>query len=547
MKRILLCFWSLLLLSWTAVSTHAAGGDMGSVSGIVRDGRHAPVAGAEVTLSSLQNPGLVYQASSGASGKFHFADVAPGEYTVSTERNGYKALGLSVVRIASASLHASLDLVLVANTAAPVADADVHDSPAAHAAPQFQASGIRGLIDPGGYSVSTDGAASGLLRGMADLKRSDVPVGANAWPCSFGPALRQAVADHPDQAEANRRLGQFYAAHDEPAQAIPLLQKALRTEARDDGTVRELAVAWLANGQFEKARMLLAPLAERSGQADVHRLLARADEGSGMFQSAAAQYRIAGKQAPSEESAFGVGYELVLAGSLADAVAVFDAGVRQYPQSIQMLVGAGTAQFFAGNPSAALQRFLDAAEINPADPRPYPFLASASAAPGGESQRVLDSFKRHLEQAPDSADSNYFYALALSRRRNAYSGLIEILLRRSIELNPNLAEAHLLLANLSAERGDYKAALPEYLSAIRLDPGLSEAHYRVALVYKRLGDVDKSAMEMQTFRRSQQRRAGEKQGTGDGVIDLTQFISVMNPPEPHLQQQTQCPASAHQH
>jgi predicted Zn-dependent protease len=227
----------------------------------------------------------------------------------------------------------------------------------------------------------------------------------------------------------------------------------------------------------------------------------------------------------------------MLAGTPADAVPVFQAGLRRYPQSIPLRIGIGTAQFLVGHSSEAVHTLLDAADSDPADPRPYPFLAAASGLSADEHDRVRESFKRFAIREPGNATANYLYAVVLSRdTANADNSAIEALLKRAIRLDPSLAKAHLKLADLYAQRNDDADAIPEYHAAIRLAPEMSEAHYRLAKASKRIGHADESVREMQIF---QQQKA--KPSSDDG-IDIAQFISVMDAPSQHAGAELQCPA-----
>ncbi len=538
---------ALIAVAVTANVFGANAANQGSVAGTVRDGDGKPLSGASVRLSNLETHQVAYRAISGPSGEFRFAELTDGAYSLSAELSGYNAAGPVIVRVHSNSLAVAADLTLTRVSATAESGAFASDATdASHPKPEFQAAGIRGLIDPGGYSASSNGAASGILRGIADIKRTDKSFGASAakdFPCGLETELRSAVAEFPDQANPNLRLGEFYVVHDQPAQAIPFLKRSLEIDGTNDDASRELAIAFLQSGEFENARKTLSPLENRDTTPEAHQLLARAAEGSGMFQQAAQEYRAAYNMESSEESLFGEGYELILAGSPAEGNIAFEAGVKRYPQSIALRVGAGTAQFLLGNTSTALRCFLDAADIDPTDPRPYPFVASASGISHDEEERVRNSFKRYLDRKPDSGLANYFYALALSRESGGVdAGRIETLLKRAIQLDPNLAKAHLQLADLYAQRDDYADAVPEYEAAVRLAQGLNEVHYRLAMAYKHIGRTEQSAREMEIFQLSKQRQAEANAGQG---IDIAQFISVMDAPHRPGNQEIQCPATPH--
>ncbi|MGA7317906.1 MAG: tetratricopeptide repeat protein, partial [Silvibacterium sp.] len=145
---------------------------------------------------------------------------------------------------------------------------------------------------------------------------------------------------------------------------------------------------------------------------------------------------------------------------------------------------------------------------------------------------------------PDSATANYYYAVILSREQNAGTEVdetqIKTLLNRAIQMDPDLAKAHLQLADVYAQRNEYSDAVREYESAVRLSPDLSEAHHRLAMAYQRTGHSDQSAREMQIF---QQLKAQQKAATGEPTVDIAQFISVMDATEGPTRQEAQCPAS----
>jgi tetratricopeptide (TPR) repeat protein len=544
LSRIFFCLF-LILTATAARFAFATPPD--SLTGFVRDGEGKPLAGATVKLTWNRGAPFNLQTVSSPSGEYRFAGLAYGDYTLATELSGYTSSAPVSLHILPSSTPVKVDLILMQSLPTPElsgfgsASSSASQSASSHPALEFQSTGIRGLIDPGGYSASTGSASTGLLRGIADVKRTSKSFGASTakdWPCALELQLRKTVDEHPDQAEANRRLGQFYVSHEQPSKAIPLLKRALQIDSFDIVASRSLAIAFLQSGDFDAARTLLTPLANSSANAEINQLLARADEGLGQFQQAVQQYRIAEGKEPSEESLFGIGYELLLAGSVADSVLAFHDGIQRFSQSIPLRIGLGTALFYQGKTADALRSILDATDTDPSDSRPYTFLASLSAITSEESERVRFSFKRYLERAPNSAAANYDYALALSRRNDSTDAAqLERLLKRAIQLDPNLAKAHLQLADIYAQRNDDADALPEYEAAVRLAQDLGEAHYRLAMAYKRVGKTDQSAREMQIFRLSKQKQSADSEG-----IDLTQFISVMDTSDKQQGQETQCPA-----
>jgi len=76
---------------------------------------------------------------------------------------------------------------------------------------------------------------------------------------------------------------------------------------------------------------------------------------------------------------------------------------------------------------------------------------------------------------------------------------VEALLRKSISLDPGLADAHLQLGALLHDQHRDQEAIPEFQAAIRIKPGDPDAHYRLAQAYLRAGDKDRSAEELKLY------------------------------------------------
>jgi tetratricopeptide (TPR) repeat protein len=246
-----------------------------------------------------------------------------------------------------------------------------------------------------------------------------------------------------------------------------------------------------------------------------------------MFQQASEQYQAADRENPSEENLFGAGYELILGGSPQDSARVFQDGLKRYPNSIRILIGAGTAEFLRGNTSEGIRYLLRATDLAPSDPRAYAFLASAAGIQ--ETEKVRASFKRFLDAAPNSADANYDYAMSLwsGRQDGAVPGEtdnVAALLERAIQIKPDFALAHFQLGTLFFDRQDYAGAVLEYEATLHLTPGMKEAHYRLARAYKYTGQTELAAREMRFF---EQARNEATPNPGAHPISIDQFVSVI--------------------
>jgi len=572
------CLTAALALVAGSAAVAASSDGAGTVSGVVRNADGKPVGGVSVTLISDQDPPITAQAISSAQGEYRFTGLQSGNYHVTATLPGFVANVPDIVRLPSPSATSFASAKIDFTLTPQLSEAESKSAAPSRLPPKFEAAGVRGLIDSGGYSAPANAAAASvLIGGVADIKRSGNTSGRSAaqdWPCDLEPELMKAVAANPDKSEPRRRLAEFYLAHDQATNAITLLEEARGIKsARNDGTndmvSLDFAVAWMKTGRFDAARDVLTELAARHDdrdiheseihetgihEAEIHTLLARADEGSGLFTQASREYQIAATAEPSEDNLFGTGYELILAGRAADAATAFLSGVQKYPHSITLLIGVGTAEFLEGQTSDSVATFLQATDTDPSDPRPYALLSSAFGRSGVESEKVRASFKRFLDLAPENARANYFYALTLLAGRGSDKGSkkddndkkndgsaldidrVEGLFKRAILLDPNFAKAHFQLGVLYADRGEYDRAVHEYEASVRLAPDFNEAHYRLARAYRRAGSMELAAHEMQLFQNARERQASET-GTAENI---EQFISVMNRPGPQPAAGEQC-------
>jgi tetratricopeptide (TPR) repeat protein len=526
MKILVVCF---LVASLAAVGAQT-GNLGGSLAGVVRDEQGAAIAGAEITVASATSQAR-FTTTSDAQGAYHFVSLPTGEYRLEITRDGF-----------AASQPISVSIAIGAVVAMPIM---LKRLPPTH--PQFEAAGVRGLIDPGGYSASSNAAtASSLIKGVADIQRTGdhATTPAINTSCALEPALKQDAEQKPESASASLELGEFYLAHGQEAKALPALEHARSLDNNDQETLEQLADAYLQARRFDAARQLLTS-AKIQETSEIYRLLARADEVTGRFTEASHAYQLAADRDPSQENLFGAGYELILAGLPRDAEQAFAGAVKRAPQSIQLLIGLGSAQFLEGRTTESIQTLLRAVDLDPADPRPYPFLSGAASTGHDEAKRVEAAFERFLNVAPDDPRASYYLALEMlhepARDEVTYRSRIEALLKRAILLDPGLADAHFQLGVLYGRQENYQAVAEELNKALSISPDLMEAHYRLAIAYRQTGHMDLSAKEMQRFRELQERSPAQKAGMG---VDIDQFISVLGKPRDVPARGSVCPGDS---
>jgi tetratricopeptide (TPR) repeat protein len=244
----------------------------------------------------------------------------------------------------------------------------------------------------------------------------------------------------------------------------------------------------------------------RKNTAELHNLLGEIQEKRGEFIDAAKEYETAAHMEPSEDNLFNWGSELLLHETLGPAIDVFKEASSRYPRSPRLLIGLGMALYARGNYDEAVKSLVQAADLDPSDPRCYLFLSKAYDRSPDQVNDVIQRFRKFSELQPHNAQASYYYAMSLWKGRRAQDpgldlGQIESLLKKSVALNPSLAEAHLQLGNVYSDQNKHAEAIPEYVLALKLNPDLADGYYRLGQAYVRVGKKDQGQEQFQIYQK----------------------------------------------
>lgn len=338
--------------------------------------------------------------------------------------------------------------------------------------------------------------------------------------------FKRAATLDPRDYEANHNLGEFYARSNKVSEAVPFLERAQRINPSSYDNGYDLALAYLLTGHLGDARQLIQELAKRKDTAELHNLLGEVEEKEGNFVEAANEFQAAAHMEPSESNIFDWGCELLLHRTLEPAIEVFRQGAERYPDSARMAIGLGMALYSLGKYDEAVKSLLRAADLNPGDPRGYPFLSGAFDSSPSQAEEVIERFRRFAELQPKNGQAVYYYAMSLwkgkrSQDPNLDLNQIEGLLKKSIALDARLAEAHFQLANLYSDQRKYAVAIPQYLQARELNPDWADVHYRLAQAYVRTGE---KAAAQEEFKVYQQLGAKHLSDLDKQRAEIRQFV-----------------------
>jgi tetratricopeptide (TPR) repeat protein len=505
-----------------------------SVRGIVHDSLGKPIPGATLHLyrKDASEPQTAHADSQGA---YAFTSLHEGVYTIDAEMAGFQGTTVSSIFLApkeSKTIDFNLIPVEPSGTSS-VAEPDFYYQP------QFRVSGVTDATSLGGHGSDT------IVRTRETIAKDTVSLAARDANSPASPAvlnsLREDVEREPRSAEANCRLGQALIAIGQASEAIPFLERATQLEPDDYEASYNLALANENAGRYDHALAIAEPLLLHHDQAQLHHLLGDVDEKLGNPLEAVRQYQRAAALEPREAYLFDWGSELLLHHAAEPALDVFSEGHRRFPHSVRMLVGLGAASFARGDDNQAVAQVCEASDLDPKNETPYLFLGKMQAAQSAPSDAVLEKLHRFVTLSPNNAAANYYYGIALWKRRSpareaATTKQVQSLFERSVQIEPHFSAAHLQLGILHSEHGDFTQAIAEYKQAIesaspKSAAQLEEAHYRLAQAYRETGDIAKAKAELDLYRDFSRQSAQDAERERHEIRQFVYSLRDQPPPQ----------------
>ncbi len=325
-------------------------------------------------------------------------------------------------------------------------------------------------------------------------------------------ALLDAAARDPNNLQVAGSLGEFYLHHEKWHESVRWLTKAYALSGGGESLGYDLAFVLMHDGELDNAKHQIEQMLAQKESARLHSLLGEVDDKRGDYLEAAREYHRAAEIEPSESNIFDLATFLLqhkkYVGALDDSIKFFRYGVAQFPRSSQMAVGLGVALYAANDYDEAVRVLCAAVDLDPKDRRPIQFLGRASRV----SPELADSVDRRLQdfaaRYPESAATNYFYALNLWQRGGGQQGRdlgkIEKYLKKAETLSPGWYEPHYQLGVVYQAEERYTQAIYEMKRAVGIDPDFFPAHYRLAVLYNRVGEKADAEKEALTVKRLKQ-------------------------------------------
>jgi tetratricopeptide (TPR) repeat protein len=468
--------------------------DTFQIVGVVRDRAGHAVVDASVRLQP-QGGDRADEHKTDSAGGFAFSGLKPGAYVVSASKLDQRSNEASVNGAGGAVQR--VELTLGASTAGSAKPAEMQFSDA----PNFTVAAVTDWTAAGGHGSDVSLRASeSLTRDTLRLKSDQG--GSAPWADADGTEqrLRAALEQSPRDYKANADLGRFYLNAERYDDAITPLSAAYELDPAQKDNEYALALALTRGGDPAIARTHVDRLLAAGDRPEWHRLAGEVDEKLGDSLGAVRAFESAAKADPSEENYFAWGTELLEHRAIWQAKDVLEAGVKAHPRSARLLTALGTALFSGALYDQSAQRFCEASDLAPTDPQPYLFMGKVEVTAPNPLPCVEARLKRFVEQQPDDALANYYYAMAYWKQHGKSTDAeaftqVATLLNKAVQADPKCSSAYLQLGVMQASRSDFQNAAEFYRKAIAADALSTEAHYRLGVAYDRLGEKAKAAEE----------------------------------------------------
>jgi tetratricopeptide (TPR) repeat protein len=511
-----------LLLSLSTQLVRAQSGE-GVVEGMVRDAGKRPLADVKVSLDD-QVEGRTQATLTDAVGHFRFGGVGASTYMLRVRKPGYRDLTEGPFATGRGETK-TLNLQMVAEKDSGSGKSEAQAMEYSDE-PQFTVAGVTDPSNVGGHGSNV------TLPTKEALARETSSLGASASSRKDAAAVSESAGELPRVAasdfEENLRVGRELLRAGRAKQSVAYLEQAVQLKPMDYEAGYSLAVAYQKSGDVKRADQAVQTLLARRERAKLHSLLAEVRESEGKPVDAVREYQRAAELEPSEENLFAWGAELLLHHAYAPASEVFAKGHREYPKSVRMLVGLGSAAYAQDLNEQAARWLLEAIELEPSDPRPYLFLGKVQEVAKSEPQEWVGVFRRFVELQPKDAWAHYYYAVALEKQRRGERDFMEreTQLQKAIGIDPRFGDAYLKLGLLDEEKGELGKALASLQKAVEFTALPDEAHLRLAQVYRRMGEAEKARKESELYEEVSQRK---KEKMERERRELGQFVFTEKP------------------
>ncbi|MGA3026431.1 MAG: tetratricopeptide repeat protein [Bryobacteraceae bacterium] len=306
--------------------------------------------------------------------------------------------------------------------------------------------------------------------------------------------LKLEVVQDPANAHAWTLLGDIEIRGDRPAQARPLLEKALAIDPSIHIERLDLGIVYAEDKQYDRA---IAEFKEAirldDARPDAHLQLARVYQQTGKAADAEAEMAILRKLREQERqnvlkgaarTLVNRGDELARDGKNEEAMTSYQKARETDPECAEAYSRIGALLVQSGKLDEAIAPLEKAVALNPDDALARDDLAGALALSNGRTAEAIAFCENALQRSPEDVALHVNLAIALNRAGKLDESIGH--LQKAAQLRPDDATVQGNLGAALLGKGSADEAIPHLEKALELAPASAEAHYKVGeLCYSR--------------------------------------------------------------
>jgi Tfp pilus assembly protein PilF len=303
------------------------------------------------------------------------------------------------------------------------------------------------------------------------------------------------------QQSARTELGAILLAADLATEAARELEAALALDSSNINTLVLLSRAFLQQKNIPAAGKLLeSAVASGMTDAKIYLALAEVYQAGGYLENAIPAMRLAIEKDPKNDF-YQARYGLLLIDSKAPAAAIIrlTEAVKEFPNSAKLQIVLGIAQQADGKPVEARSSFARALEIEPTSVTALAYMAT-SLIEQAQYAEAVKMYEKALATEENNAILHYLLADALLKIPTSSVAQIEKHLARSVQLDAQLAQAHLALGKLYVRAANWQQSAVEFEQATRYAPELPEAYYLLGRSLARLKRNEESKAAIDKYK-----------------------------------------------
>ena len=313
-------------------------------------------------------------------------------------------------------------------------------------------------------------------------------------------AWRAVLKAEPNSAEAYAHLGFLEARQEHYKQAIVLYRKARALNPSIPALDMNLGLALFKAGDLKEAAQLFNRLLQTQapGSAEALRLktlIGMADYGLQDHPAAIPYLKEATVADPQN-----LPFRLMLAHSCL-AAKQYQCVLDTYHEILNLNAESAEADMLAGEAldemqdhAGATQQFRAAVKANPNEPNVH-FGLGYLLWSQGQFAEASSEFQAELANVPDHVQALVYLADSKIKTNELDAALP--LLRKALQIKPDIDMAHLDLGIIYSDAGRQAEALRELKLAAKINPSNVNVHWRLAQLYRGMGKKEEAAAEFE--------------------------------------------------